>query len=274
MQPSTLKINDQFISFVPINYNRNRWMNKKELGEKRYFRTDMPNTIHVRSISEVHQAFGLKPPKHPLISVIPITNRFNDIDFGDAFYAFDVYIVALKQGIEGTIYYGRNSYDYQDGTIVFSQPGQSSQFKAHPKNIQFGGWIVAFHPDLIRKSELGKTIDLYSFFSYEVSEALHLSKEEQESLTEITKKIEKEYTQNTDQYSDDLMISNVKLLLDYCTRYYNRQFKTRSTFDKDFVSEFESLLKEYFQKRNPIRTRYSYRKILWRTAKHVSLLFE
>jgi len=114
------------------------------------------------------------------------------------------------------------------------------------------GWTLVFHPDLIRKSELGKSIDQYSFFSYEVTEALHLSDDEQKTLTELVDKIHKEYDQLIDRHSQDLIISNIKLLLDYCTRYYDRQFYTRTNLNKDFVTRFESLLKDYYQSDKPL----------------------
>ena len=113
-------------------------------------------------------------------------------------------------------------------------------------------WFLLFHPDLIRKSTLGKNIDNYSFFSYEANEALHLSAEEQEYVFSIVKQIKREYSQNLDTHSHQLIISNLELLLNNCLRFYDRQFYTRTSFNKDFVTEFESLLKNYFSSDMPL----------------------
>jgi AraC-like DNA-binding protein len=109
------------------------------------------------------------------------------------------------------------------------------------------GWTLAFHPDLIRKSNLANKIDTYSFFQYDVNEALHLSDDERKTLEELLDKIEKEYSQNLDRHSQNLIISNIELLLDYCIRFYDRQFYTRSNLNVDVVSRFENLLKDYYK---------------------------
>jgi AraC-like DNA-binding protein len=109
------------------------------------------------------------------------------------------------------------------------------------------GWTLAFHPDLIRKSKLADKINHYSFFNYEVNEALHLSEDERKTIEELLDKIEKEYSQNIDKHSQNLIISNIELLLDYCTRFYDRQFYTRTNINVDFVSKFEKLLKAYYE---------------------------
>ena len=111
---------------------------------------------------------------------------------------------------------------------------------------------LLFHPDLIRKTELGNKIDRYSFFDYATNEALHVSDDEKTSVTEIVNKIEKEYNNNIDAHSQTLIISNLELLLNYCTRYYDRQFYTRTNFNKDLVSQFEQFLKNYYQSDKPI----------------------
>jgi AraC-like DNA-binding protein len=161
-------------------------------------------------------------------------------------YALDLYQVMYKECAEGSFGYGRNSYDFEEGTLVFTAPGQVLTVHDWEENPESGGWSLLFHPDLIRKSRLGKTIDDYSFFSYEANEALHLSDEEKQSINEILDKIIREYSQNIDKHSQKLIISNIELILDYCTRYYDRQFYTRTNLNKDVVSRFESLLKEYY----------------------------
>ena len=206
----------------------------------------MSNIIRIETISEVHEILGLEKPKHPLISIIPIDERVINFDYGDATYVFGFYQVSLKAGICAEITYGRNTYDFQEGTMLFTKPEQAMSFKDSPGEPGESGWTLIFHPDLIRKSELGRHIDQYSFFDYESREALHLSDDEKASLTELVKKIESEYNQNIDRHTQKLIVANVELILNYCTRYYDRQFYVRTNLNQDVVTRFENLLKEYF----------------------------
>ena len=216
------------------------------------FSNVMSDKVRIQTVSQVHEFFGYGKPKHPLVSILPITDEMTNFDYGAFTYVFDLYQISLKKAIKGSITYGRNSYDFQEGTMVFTKPDQALKIENNEDYQGASGWTLIFHPDLIRKSELGKSIEKYSFFSYEVAEALHLSDEEQKTLTDVIEKIEREYDQIIDRHSQELIISNIKLLLDYCTRYYDRQFYTRTNLNKDFVSSFESLLKEYYQSGKPI----------------------
>ena len=195
--------------------------------------------------------FGLASPKHPLVSVmwardLPAFHSYSDLKFNT-----NLFMVSLKDGITGSMGYGRNSYDFTEGTMVFSKPNQV--LSAEEKNIadDAKGWVLLFHPDLIRKSELGKAIGSYSFFDYEVNEALHLSDEEKDILTDLIFKIEKEINQNIDKHSQKLIISSIELLLDYCNRYYDRQFYVRTNLHQDHIAEFEAFLKDYFNSEKP-----------------------
>lgn len=207
----------------------------------------MSDIVHFETISEVHKLLGLDKPKHPLISVVPIDERINGFDYGDNTFTFGFYQVALKAGICGTITYGRNNYDFQEGTMIFTKPGQAMSFSNAQQEVGTGGWVLVFHPDLIRKSELGKNIEQYHFFSYESHEALHLSDDEKNSITELINKIETEYNQIIDRHTQKLIISNIELLLDYCTRFYDRQFYVRTNMNQDRVIQFENLLRDYFE---------------------------
>ena len=209
------------------------------------------NIIKIETISQIHAALGIKKPKHPLVSVISM-NLLSNYDYGDATYVMNLYQLSLKTGISGSITYGRNSYDFDEGTMIFSKPMQSLSYSDNEQVSEESGWSLFFHPDLIRKSELGKTIEKFSFFSYSVHEALHLSEDERESLTTLAKKIEVEYNQNIDKHSQDLIITNIELMLRYCTRYYDRQFYTRTNLSKDFVTRFESILSEYYNSSKPL----------------------
>ena len=207
----------------------------------------MSSIVQIDTISQIHDALGLDKPRHPLVTVIPIDERVTDFDYGDNTYVFGFYQVSLKGGICGEITYGRNTYDFQEGTMLFTKPGQALSFQKGEELPNTGGWTLLFHPDLIRRSELGKTINSYSFFSYETNEALHLSDQEKTSVTELVNKIEYEYGQNIDRHTQKLIVSNIELLLDYCTRYYDRQFYVRTNLNQDIVTRFEEVLRDYFE---------------------------
>lgn len=206
-------------------------------------------SFQINSISQAHQAMGLPAPKHPLVSVVQ-TKEFNTTqDFTGVKIINNLYQITLKQLGCGNLFYGKNSYDYEEGTLVFTSPGQVTMFEGEmpAEDDSNAGWILAFHPDLIRKSSLSDKIDQYSFFHYDVNEALHLSEEELTTIEDILDKIVKEYSQNLDKHSQNLIVSNIELLLDYCLRFYDRQFYTRTNLNTDIVSKFERLLKAYYQ---------------------------
>ena len=209
------------------------------------------NIIEIKSVTQIHNSLGLQKPKHPLVSIIPMS-KLSSYDYGDFTYVMDLYQISLKTGVTGSITYGRNSYDFQEGTMVFSKPGQSMSYADNEQTEEEDGWMLIFHPDLIRKSELGKSIDSYTFFSYDVNEALHLSDDEKVSLFELIDKIEKEYNNNIDCHSQELIIANIEMILKYCARYFDRQFYTRTNINKDAVSKFENLLKDYYESENPL----------------------
>jgi AraC-like DNA-binding protein len=213
----------------------------------------MNDIIHIKSISEAHASLGLPAPKHPLISVHNDQDILNKEVFAGRRFTSDMYMIMFKDNISGSLGYGRNSYDFQHGTLVFVGPGQVITVPSKEVMANSKGWSMSFHPDLIRKSHLGEIIDEYSFFSYEVNEALHLSKDEQDYILEVVKQIQKEYSQNIDKHSQRLIISNLELLLNYCTRFYDRQFYTRTNFNKDFVVQFDRILKDYFRKDLPTK---------------------
>jgi AraC-like DNA-binding protein len=158
---------------------------------------------------------------------------------------YDFYMISLKDKSCG-VEYGRNTFDFEEGVMVFSAPGQV--FSPN-KNIELGeinGWMLLFHPDLIRNTNLGNEIDGYTFFCYEVFEALHLSEEEEAKVLDIVKNIQSEYEQRIDNLSQRVIVSSLELLLNYSLRFYERQFNTRTSQSKDTLSRFEKSLKMYF----------------------------
>ncbi|MBI1184809.1 AraC family transcriptional regulator, partial [bacterium] len=195
----------------------------------------MSQIIHIQSISQVHQLLNLPEPKHPLITFYEDCKADFAAEYEGQKFSSELYTIFFKNGDEGSIGYGRNTYDFENSTLVFVAPAQVIEMPnpQYVKNCK--GWTLMFHPDLIRGSHLGKQIDNYSFFAYEANEALHLSAQERADIEEIIAKIVREYSQNIDRHSQTLIVSNLELLLNYCLRFYDRQFYTRTNFNKDFV---------------------------------------
>jgi len=206
----------------------------------------MKDIFHINTISEIHKQIGLEPPLHPLVSIYSHDKLKPNNELAGVPLSINLYQVMFKMCPAGSITYGRNSYDYQEGTLVFMAPGQVVTFEGVDENDMKGGWSLNFHPDLIRRSHLGQHIDEYTFFSYEVNEALHLSDQEKQTIGELKQKIEHEYSLNIDKHSQKLIISNIELMLDYCTRFYDRQFYTRENLNKDTISRFKNTLKNYY----------------------------
>ncbi len=212
----------------------------------------MREIIEFNSISKALHAMGLDKPKHPLVSVFNHEDIKNGPQFMGKSVVSSFYMVEYKQGKAGSFEYGRTTYDFEEGTLIFLAPGQVLKINEWSEEEAIYGWTLFFHPDLIRKSQLGKNIDNYSFFTYEVNEALHISDQEKDIIIDIRDKIIQEYGMNIDRQSQKLIVTSIELLLDYCTRYYNRQFYTRENLNKDIVTRFEKLLKNYYKSDKPL----------------------
>jgi AraC-like DNA-binding protein len=206
----------------------------------------MSTIKRIETITEVFSFFGTGKPKHPLVSLVKHDDIVPRKSLVGESVVIDLYQVTFKMCSDGSFGYGRNSYDFQEGTMIFTRPGQVITMHDWEPEQTNGGWTLMFHPDLLRKSELGRNIDNYTFFSYDVNEALHLSDDEKKTLLDIANKIETEYSLNIDKHSQKLIISNIELMLDYCMRYYDRQFYTRENINRDIVTKFETLLKDYY----------------------------
>jgi AraC-like DNA-binding protein len=197
----------------------------------------------VPSISELHKIAGFEKPKHPLVSVIDYS-KVNILDApSSGSFICSFFTVSFKKNCH--FMYGRQPFDHQEGTLHCTAPEQIITFDRNRDTGSSEGWGLIFHPELIRNSNLGKKIHEYSFFSYEENEALHLSDEEKQTLLSILKQMENEYNTNIDHYSHELIISNIELFLNYCKRYYGRQFITRTNQNKDLIVNFENFLSEY-----------------------------
>ncbi|TDH28640.1 AraC family transcriptional regulator [Segetibacter sp. 3557_3] len=199
----------------------------------------------IESISEVHRILSLPKPEHSLISLVRHSEVVN-LDKEDwNKLVFNFYNISMKKSFKGKMRYGKNYYDFDEGTMSFVSPGQVISVD-NDDSRDCAGWSLFFHPDFILNYPLGKNIRNYGFFSYEVNEALHLSDKEEQTIEQITTNIRQEYHSSIDQFSQDVMVSQLELLLNYCNRYYNRQFITRKTATSDLLVQLEDILAKYF----------------------------
>ena len=199
--------------------------------------------IRHNTVDVYNKLFGLET-LHPLVNVIDLSEATK---FPTHFTLnYGVYALYLKDTRCGDIRYGKQTYDYQDGTIVSFAPGQVAEFET-AKDVRPKAQGLLFHPDLIKGTSLGQEIKSYSFFSYSSNEALHLSEDERGIITDCLAKIKMELIHPIDKLSKRLIARNIQLLLDYCMRFYNRQFTTREDANKDVLTRFETLLDDYFQ---------------------------
>ena len=212
----------------------------------------MKNVHNIATVSDYNATVEHKT-LHPLVSVIDLSKckRRKRNAFIDAL-SFGFYAVFLKNDKNCEIRYGRNYYDYQEGTLVFIAPGQVLSIEADEQDYQPSGTVLLFHPDLIRGTSLGQNMKDYSFFSYDVHEALHLSEHEKEIVLECFRKIEFEIAHSIDKHSKKLIVANIELFLNYCVRFYDRQFITRDHANSGTLEKFEHLLNDYFSSEKPL----------------------
>ncbi|WP_291142250.1 helix-turn-helix domain-containing protein [Flavobacterium sp. UBA7680] len=199
--------------------------------------------LKLEQVSQYNQLKGVET-QHPLISVFDNSNS-NALPNNTRLH-FGFYAVFLKAGHCGELKYGRNNYDYDDGTMVFVAPGQVLEVN-NTDNYKSTGLTLLFHPDLIKGTALAKNINQYSFFSYDSHEALHLSLKEQQIIKDLFSKLEYELSQSIDKHSKNIISNTIDLLLNHCVRFYDRQFITRENINSDILSKFENLLNDYFQ---------------------------
>jgi AraC-like DNA-binding protein len=207
----------------------------------------MDEMIKFNNISE-YNAFNNNVTKHPLVSVVDLKKAAPRQ--GSRMY-FGFYTIFLKDVKCGDLVYGRNTYDYQEGTLVFLAPGQVAGVNSNGETYQPKGHVLVFHPDLIHGTSLGKHIQDYTFFGYQSNEALHLSERERNMILDCLLKIEYELDQTIDKHSKRLIVANIELFLDYCVRFYDRQFITRDNVHQGILERFENLLNDYFGSEKP-----------------------
>lgn len=202
----------------------------------------MEDIIKLDSVDTYNKMRGVET-LHPLVTVIDLSQA---VPMPAQTFNFGLYAIYLKELKCGELRYGRHNYDFQEGTLVFIAPGQVLGVLPNVTTFQPYGWALLFHPDLIKGTSLGDKIQAYNFFSYDVNEALHLSEKERQIALDCFSKIQYEMEHSIDQHSKTLITSNIELFLNYCNRFYDRQFVTRDHSNKGVLEKFEDLLMAYF----------------------------
>lgn len=196
------------------------------------------------TISKLHKAMGQPKPMHPLISILNYGEAvFDPKDFENGII-LDFYKISFKTQFSGKLRYGHGFYDFEEGGMSFVSPGQI--LKMQDEEADYSGMSLNIHPDFIRPYTLSTNIKKYGFFSYTASEALYLSENEKETILGIFANIQNELKERIDNFSQDVLISQIELLLNYSNRFYNRQFITRKAINNAVISKLETILEDYF----------------------------
>jgi len=194
---------------------------------------------------------GYAMPPHPLIALVNYEQVPIAVFEKGKKISLDFYKISFKDKFNGQVRYGQGSYDFEDGGLAFLKPNQIVVSPDQPESHE--GYVLYFHPDLIRNYSLGHAIDKYGFFSYDVSEALFLSAKEKETISGLFQTIANELKNNIDQFSQDVLVSQLELLLNYSNRFYNRQFITRKNVNHEIVDKLDQLLETYFNEKNGVK---------------------
>lgn len=213
----------------------------------------MKNNLYTfDTISKFHEMSGLPKPEHPLVSLVD----YGMVDFQtherEISWVQNFYTIGLKRNIQGKFRYGQQQYDFDEGLLSFVSAGQLVHLSVEKPEQKPSGFLLLVHPDFIWKTSLTKTIKQYDFFGYSVNEALFLSEKEELVITEIFLNIQREYHSNIDKFSQNIIIAQIELLLNYCERYYQRQFITRKKSGHQILERLEDLLNYDFSRDNLI----------------------
>lgn len=199
----------------------------------------------INSITELHRLLQLPAPAHPLVSVIRLDDVNCYLEEAKRNIVYNFYSICTKKGFQGRLKYGQTYYDFDEGTMTFFSPGQVTAAEV-TEGMKLSGWWLLVHPDFIQRYPIGQRIREYGYFSYAANEALHLSEGEDVMLTGLVQSIAQECRSGIDQYTQDIVVTQVELLLNYCNRFYNRQFITRNAGGSDLLIRVERLLDAYF----------------------------
>jgi len=205
---------------------------------------------HYNSLSELHRMLGLPGPMHPLISLVNNSENKLNAAHLPSIHTSAFYKISLKQNLNGKLKYGQQYYDFDQGGLFFVSPNQVTANSDN--NGDHSGYTLIIHPDFLQTYPLAKSIRQYGFFSYAANEALHLSAKEKETIIIIFKNIEEELQGRLDDFSQDVMISQIETLLNYSKRFYKRQFLTRKKVNTDLLQKLEVLLDDYFNTKKPL----------------------
>ncbi|MFP3591384.1 helix-turn-helix domain-containing protein [Chryseobacterium sp. SIMBA_038] len=206
---------------------------------------------HIKSISQLVRVLGFPAPLHPLIALVDYNNVSIEMFPKGQKVSLDFYKISFKPTFTGHIKYGQGYYDFEEGGLAFLKP---KQIVFPPEEIEsYEGIALYFHPDFIRNYTLGKAINQFGFFSYDVSEALFLSAKEKEIIANLFATIANELANNIDSFSQDVLVSQIELLLNYSNRFYNRQFLTRKAINHDIITTLDNLLNSYFEEKNSLK---------------------
>ena len=209
----------------------------------------MKKTYRIKNISDYNKLSDIGT-LHPLITILDLSKH--EVVYPEyKLFHYEVYTIFLKESDCGDLIYGRNKYDYQEGSLLFIAPGQTLEIVQSYSVNRRKGWALLFHPDLIHGTNLGKQISDYSFFSYDANEALHISEREKRMVIESFDKIAYELNQPIDKHTKRLIVNNIQLFLDYCVRFYDRQFITRETMNLGAIERFDAELNSYFKSEKP-----------------------
>jgi AraC family transcriptional regulator, transcriptional activator of pobA len=208
--------------------------------------------IRIASISELHRMLGLPKPLHPLVSLMDNTNMVVDPELLPNSFLFDFYKISYKRTMHAKMKYGQGYYDFDEGGMIFTAPNQLISIEE--ADTEYEGYSLIIHPDFIRNYPLGRRIRSYGFFSYDTHEALHLSEKEKNSIMGVLENINEELHGAIDDFSQDVMVSYIEVLLNYSNRFYKRQFITRKAVNHELLSKMEQLLEDYFDKAEPLKS--------------------
>jgi AraC-like DNA-binding protein len=205
----------------------------------------MSQLIYLKSIADLSRLLN-ENDFHPLVAVVDFSKTKDHIE-EETRITTDFYSVMFKNYCKSALTYGRKTIDFNEGSLICMAPNQviTIDTEIEPRENPMG-WGLFFHPDLIRNTSLNAKMKDYSFFLYEIAEALHLSEKEKQLLFECIVKIQTELKENIDDYSQTIIVSTIELLLNYCNRFYGRQFITRKATNRDILAKVEALLKQHY----------------------------
>jgi AraC family transcriptional activator of pobA len=200
----------------------------------------------IKTITEYHRSRGLAAPLHPLISLIDYRSIKHSADTNKVSWVNDFYLIALKKNMDANFRYGQQDYDFDEGTMFFIAPGQVFRIEVNQNLPDRSGWMLLIHPDFLWHTALAKSIKNYEYFGYSAHEALFLSEQEETIVLDIVQNIKREYQSNIDKFSQQIILSQVEVLLNYAERFYHRQFLTRKISNNQLLGKLDDLLNEYF----------------------------